>query len=606
MINSNSPPTSPRSSSVSQTGKVATTATTSTTATSTTALTVDTADESLISPPRTKKTPRLLGRRGASSVSPGSSSKQVEPEKITSHTEPRIQQAYSSSSSSSPLPQNEPSNAAPLTSKKSSETQDNTAESALVKLLADDRLRENTSLASLYEARKMDVSFHAQNLPSPIKHLSAIKSQNYLSAKQLIQSYFAPCTAQSAAWRDVEMSYAGFKKTQSGLSEPMENAQLEAYADCFVSLIFGEAGTVEKSRLPKEVQHFLIGSDHYFHEKLLNAALTKNLSPDEMDRARLAYVDELLTKICAPLFLQLSGPDASVTEVALQVSISKHLARSVTGLHKDFLALSYASASPELQEKISLKLVDDMQEQQQNLVAKRMQQFSLGFSSHQKANKGSHPVSPRSPKSPENLRVMRAREKARDKQINQIFNQIGAQSLSDNFVDVLRDETKRGIASTEDVSQIAMQGHLLRAAKQIQSDQSFDQDEQRVGLAFIDALTARIQAADQSTSKAIDSISSTVEALEVDFLLDELEFYGTVLLPQRATSFAVSELVSDSSDDGQDTLTDSTSTSGQTTANSNTSRSNDASAASASTTTATTTTATATTTTTDTTTENQV
>ena len=67
-----------------------------------------------------------------------------------------------------------------------------------------------------------------------------------------------------------------------------------------------------------------------------------------MDRARLAYVDELLNKICAPLFLQLSGPDASDTEVALQVSISKHLARSVTGLHKDFLALSYASASPEL------------------------------------------------------------------------------------------------------------------------------------------------------------------------------------------------------------------------------------------------------------------
>ena len=595
MINPNSPPTSPRSLSVSPSGKAATTTATSTTATSTTAistaaLAANAADESLISSPLTKKTPRLFGRRGASSVSPGSSSKQVEPAKIPSHTEPRIQQAYSSSSS--PLPQHAPSNTAPITPSKSSETQGNTAESALVKLLADDRLRENTSLASLYEARKMDVSFHAQNLPSPIKHLNAIKSQNYLSAKQLIQSYFAPCTAQSAAWRDVEMSYAGFKKTQSGLSESMENAQLEAYADCFVSLIFGEAGTVEKSRLPKEVQHFLICSDHYFHEKLLNAALTKNLSPDDMDRARLAYVDELLNKICAPLFLQLSGPDASDTEVALQVSISKHLARSVTGLHKDFLALSYASASPELQEKISLKLVDDMQEQQQNLVAKRMQQLSLGSSSHQKANKGSHPVSPRSPKSPENLRAMRAREKALDKQINQVFKQIDTQSLSDNFVDVLRDETKRGIASTEDISQMAMQRHLLRAATQLQSDQSFDQDEQRAGVAFIDALTASIQAADQSMSKAIDSMNSMVEALEVDLLLDELEFDGTVLVPQQATSREASELVSDSSDDAQETSTDSISTSGQTTANSSTSGSTDASAVSTSTTTTTTTTTT--------------
>ena len=149
MINSNNPPTSPRSLSVSPSGKAATTTATSITATSTTSTTApaaNAADEGLISSPLTKKTPRLFSRRGASSVSPDSSSKQVEPAKIPSHTEPRIQQAYSSSSS--PLPQHVPSNTAPITPSKSSETQGNTAESTLVKLLADDRLRENTSLAS--------------------------------------------------------------------------------------------------------------------------------------------------------------------------------------------------------------------------------------------------------------------------------------------------------------------------------------------------------------------------------------------------------------------------------------------------------------------------
>ena len=146
---------------------------------------------------------------------------------------------------------------------------------------------------------------------------------------------------------------------------------------------------------------------------------------------------------------------------------------------------------------------------------------------------------------------------------------------------------------------MAMQRHLLRAATQLQSDQSFDQDEQRAGVAFIDALTASIQAADQSTSKAIDSMNSMVEALEVDLLLDELEFDGTVLVPQQATSLEASELVSDSSDDAQETSTDSISTSGQTTANSSASGSNDASAVSTSTTTTTITTTT-------TTTENQV
>ena len=142
MINSNNPPTSPRSLSVSPLGKAATTTATSITATSTTSTTApaaNAADEGLISSPLTKKTPRLFSRRGASSVSPDSSSKQVEPAKIPSHTEPRIQQAYSSSSS--PLPQHVPSNTAPITPSKSSETQGNTAESALVKLLADDRLR---------------------------------------------------------------------------------------------------------------------------------------------------------------------------------------------------------------------------------------------------------------------------------------------------------------------------------------------------------------------------------------------------------------------------------------------------------------------------------
>ena len=143
------------------------------------------------------------------------------------------------------------------------------------------------------------------------------------------------------------------QKKQSGLSELMENIQLEAYADCFVSLIFDEAGTVEKSRLPTEVQQFLICSDHYFYEKILMNKMTKNQSLKEMNHVRLVYFDELLTKIFVPLFLQLSGSDASNTEMALQDLINKHLIRSVMGLHKDFLALSYASASPELQEKIS-------------------------------------------------------------------------------------------------------------------------------------------------------------------------------------------------------------------------------------------------------------
>lgn len=106
-------------------------------------------------------------------------------------------------------------------------------------------------------------------------------------------------------------------------------------------------------------------------------------------------------------------------------------------------------------------------------------------------------------------------------------------------------------------------------------------------MAFIDALTASIRVADQS---AIDSMSSMVEALEVDLLLDELEFDGAVLLPQQATSLEASELVSDSRDGAKETSTRSASTSGQTTANLSTSRSNEATAMSTSTTTTTTTT----------------
>ena len=380
--------------------------------------------------------------------------------------------------------------------------------------------------------------------------------------------------------------YGGFQKTQAGSNEPMERNQQEVYAKCMVGLLFGESGTLEKSSLPNELRDFLISSDHYFHENLLKNKSATGMSIDDIEKARFVYFNDLLSsKILIPLFLQLFASEFSGAETLLQIAIEDQLGHAIASLKKDFFAWSYEVASPELKEKISFKLVDEMQQQQEKLIAKRAQQLHLGSVSHSQQSKGSSPVSPRSQKTVDELRARRAKAKAIDKKITQLVGVIGMKGLSDNFIDYLHDENKSLLISKERVSKSEIRNHCLLSAAKYLSSHTLAQYEHAIVCEFIGKLTAFISTEGQSANKALDTIDATVTDLEMDLLLAESEFNGVPLVPLRATLLDESESASDNEDEVHSSSDTSALSSDETTASSRTS-----STASVSTTTSTTTT----------------
>ena len=530
--------------------------------------------------PENKKSPRIVQDKSRSrapiSTSPSdflpSSGKGITITEKLTHTVPHVQQPSSSSSplSSTYFPQSESSKTAQATPVKASEKQAEKPANVLAKFLVDDRLRDNISTDALHKARHLDSSFHIEKIPNVLKHLTLGNGQNYIPSKKLLEKYFSKVITQSPVWKEIEHIYGGFLKTQAGSIEPIGRDQQEAYGKCMVGLLFGESGTFEKSSLPIELRNFLISSDHYFHENLLENKNARAMSLADIEKARFVYFNDLLaSKILLPLFSKFSASEFSSAETLLQVAIQDQLDHAIASVKKDFFAASYEVASPELKEKIFSNLVNDMQEQQEKLVTKRTQQLHLGSVSHSQQAKESSSVSPRSKKTIDELRSRRAKAKAIDKKITQLVRIIGKKGLSDNLIDYLHDENKSLLLSKERVSQTEIRNHCLLIAAKYLSSHSLEHSEHAAVCEFIGKLTAFISAEDQSANKALDAIDATVTDLEIDLLLADSDANGEPLVPLR--SRPLDESGSASENEEHSASVTSVLSSGETTANSSTS-----------------------------------